>query len=150
MPTTLTGLLLFIVLLLPGFAYAVGRERYGPERHPSAFRETAAVVVTSVISEIAVLILFALARSFWPSVTPDVGKLVRGGSAYLRANYREFAIWGIGLLALAVVLAYAASTPVGRKAAASVPFLFAKEQGGSAWWQLFRVQVKDRDVWVGC
>ena len=152
MPTTLTGLLLFIVLLLPGFAYVVGRERYGPERHPSAFRETVAIVVTSVISEIAVLILFAIARSLWPSVTPDVGKLVRGGSAYLRDNYRELAIWGIGLLALAVALAYASSTPAVRQVAAKLPFLgpYAHERGGSAWWQLFRYEVKGRDVYVGC
>jgi hypothetical protein len=32
MPTTLTGLLLFAVLLLPGFAYLVGKERAGTER----------------------------------------------------------------------------------------------------------------------
>lgn len=44
MPTTLTGLLLFVVFLLPGFAYLVGKERNGTERQTSPFRETVAVV----------------------------------------------------------------------------------------------------------
>ncbi|MFG1855996.1 DUF6338 family protein [Actinomadura geliboluensis] len=39
MPTSFTGLLLFVVLLLPGFTYQVGKERSGgtsvPRRSPS-------------------------------------------------------------------------------------------------------------------
>jgi Family of unknown function (DUF6338) len=52
MPTTLTGLLLFVVLLLPGFAYLVGKERAGTERRTSPFRETVAVVAASVATEL--------------------------------------------------------------------------------------------------
>jgi hypothetical protein len=67
MPTTLTGLLIFVVLLLPGFAYLVGKERHGTERHTSPFRETIAVVAASVTSELAVLGVFAATRAAFPS-----------------------------------------------------------------------------------
>src|SRR5260370_41584035 len=102
MRTALTGLLRFVILLLPGFAYLVGKERGGTERHSSPFRESVAIVAASVTCEITVLILFAVARWLWPSSTPDTGALVRGGSAYMRTHYREFATWGTILLALAV------------------------------------------------
>ena len=79
MPTTLTGLLLFVVLLLPGFAYLVGKERHGTERRLSPFRETVAIVSASVTSELVVLGIFAAIRALWPSVTPNVGAMLRQG-----------------------------------------------------------------------
>lgn len=47
MPTTVSGLLLFVVLLLPGFAYQIGKKRRGSERTTSVLRETAAVVTSA-------------------------------------------------------------------------------------------------------
>ncbi len=83
MPTTLSSLLIFVVLLLPGFAYLVGKERHGTERHTSPFRETVAIVAASITSELAVLGLFAAVRTVFPSWTPDVGALIRhGGGTY--------------------------------------------------------------------
>src|SRR5690348_8380297 len=107
MPTTLTGLLLFVVLLLPGFAYLVGKERHGTERRLSPFRETVAIVSASVTSELVALGIFAAIRTIWPSITPNVGALLIQGNLYLHGNqghrghYQIFAAWGIGLLALA-------------------------------------------------
>jgi hypothetical protein len=86
MPTTLTGLLLFVILLLPGFAYAIGKDRNGVSQGLTPFRETAAVVVASVSAELVVLSLFAIIRTIWPSVTPNVGALVRNGGGYLRGT----------------------------------------------------------------
>ena len=86
MPTTLTGLLLFVVLLLPGFAYLIGKERHGTERRLSPFRETVAIVAASVTSELIVLVVFAGIRSLLPSITPDVGALIRHGGVYLRGS----------------------------------------------------------------
>src|SRR5579863_5022619 len=99
MPTTLTGLLLFVALLLPGFAYLVGKERHGTERHTSPFRETVAVVAASVTSELAVLAVFAAIRAVRPSWTPDIGALIHDGSAYVAAHYRSLAAWGFVMLA---------------------------------------------------
>src|ERR1700722_19017522 len=115
MPTTLTGLLLFVVALLPGFAYLVGKERHGTERRLSPFRETVAIVAASVTSELVVLVIFAVIRTIWPSITPNVGALLREGGVYLRGSsghrghYGQFAIWGLSLLTAAVLVAYFAT-----------------------------------------
>src|SRR5690349_3910353 len=103
MPTTLTGLLIFVVLLLPGFAYLVGKERHGTERHTSPFRETVAVVAASVTSEVVVLAGFAVLRWQLPSLTPDVGALIQHGSTYAADHYLSLAAWGLGMLAFAVL-----------------------------------------------
>jgi Family of unknown function (DUF6338) len=152
MPTTLMSLVLFVVLLLPGFVYLTGKERGGTERHVSPFRETVTIVTASITSEIAVLILFAIARSVWPSATPDVGALIRGGSAYLRGNYREFAIWGAGLLACSTVLAYVATIPAVRRGMARLHLAgpYPHSSAVSAWWMLFERFAKGRQVHVAC
>jgi hypothetical protein len=102
MPTTLTGVLLFVVLLLPGFAYQVGKERRGIERTTSVLRETAAVVAASVASEI-----FVLAATSWLwSRHIDFGRLVREPRKYWLGHPATIAWWAIGLLAGAIVVAY--------------------------------------------
>jgi hypothetical protein len=158
MPTTLTGLLLFVVLLLPGFAYLVGKERNGTERHTSPFRETVAIVAASVASEITILILFAIVRSLRPSWTPDVGALVRGGSVYFRHHYREFAIWGTAMLLLSVGLAYAATMPSVRRLPQKIWLIkklplakpYPHDSTVSAWWLLFERWAQDYEVDIGC
>lgn len=148
MPTTLTSLLLFVVMLLPGFAYLVGKERHGTERRLSPFRETVAIVAASITSELVVLVVFAGVRALWPSVTPDVGALVRDGGTYLRGNgdhhgqYANVAAWGIGLLATAVVLAYLATNPKVRRRLEWLTGPYPHDSTVSAWWILF-------DRWAG-
>ena len=111
MPTTLTGVLLFVVLLLPGFAYLVGKERAGNERRPTPFRETVAIVAASLTSELTVLATFAALRISFPRYTPDVGALVTQGMTYVKAHYAEVTAWGVGLLLAATALAYTATLP---------------------------------------
>jgi Family of unknown function (DUF6338) len=145
MPTTLTGLVLFVVLLLPGFAYLVGKERYGTERVASPFRETVAVVAASVTSELIVLVLFAIVRSLWPGRTPDVWSLIRYPGLYLRGgvgfpgHYREVAGWGVGMLVVAVAFAYLATVPTVRQRVQRLPFVgeYPHDSTVSAWWVLF-------------
>jgi hypothetical protein len=158
MPTTLSGLFLFVVLLLPGFAYVVGRERHTSGQQFSAFRETAVVVAASVSSELVILVIFAVIRILLPSLTPDVGALVRGGG-YLRSHYGRVVVWAIVLLAVSVALAYSASVPSTRSTLrefATKGKRFPKtrnlvgnalgeyphESNASAWWKLF-------DTWAG-
>jgi hypothetical protein len=102
MPTTLSDVFLFVVLLLPGFVYQVGKERKGTERTTSVLRETAAVVVVSVISEFFVLI----ATSWLWSRHIDVGRLVREPRKYWLDHFATLAGWGIGLLLGASLAAY--------------------------------------------
>jgi hypothetical protein len=151
MPTTLTGLLLFVVLLLPGFAYLVGKERHGTERRLSPFRETVAIVAASITSELVVLVIFAGIRTLWPSITPDVGSLVRQGGGYLRGGqYRSIAIWGLGLLTAAVVLAYLATEPRLRRRLEWLTGTYPHDSTVSAWWILFERWPQGRDVQVAC
>ncbi|MEV0148131.1 MULTISPECIES: DUF6338 family protein [unclassified Nonomuraea] len=72
MPTTISGLLLLVALLFPGFAYIISRDRAGAERRVSAWRETTSVVVVSVVADLTVLVLFLVLRTLWralPSIS---------------------------------------------------------------------------------
>jgi Family of unknown function (DUF6338) len=166
MPTTLTGLLLFVVMLLPGFAYLVGKERHGTERRLSPFRETVAIVAASITSELIVLVVFAGIRVLWPSVTPDVGALIRDGRAYLSGNsghpghYRIVVAWAAALLAAAALGAYLATKPQIRRVGVNKPKIgrliekvigpYPHDSTVSAWWILFERWPKGRDVQVAC
>lgn len=149
MPTTLTGLLLFVVLLMPGFAYLVGKERSGVERKMTAFRETVSIVTASIVSESVILAIFAVIRVVRPSIGPPVGRLPEQGASYLIAHYTEFAPWGAGLLLAATVLAYIASLPSLRLL---LPFQcqYPHESTASAWWKLFQQWYPDDAKHIGC
>lgn len=158
MPTTLTGLLLFVVLLLPGFAYLVGKERHGTERHASPFRETVAIVAASVTSEIFVLTIFWVVRWLWPSGTPDIGRLIRSPGGYLTgtqaapSHYGIVGIWGLAALVAATIAAYAATVPSVRRAVRKVPVIggYPHDSTVSGWWVLFEKWKGDRAIDVGC
>ena len=156
MPTTLTGLLLFVVMLLPGFAYLVGKERNGTERRLSPFRETVAIVSASVVSEVVVLAIFAVVRAVWPSRTPNVGALLGQGSLYLLGNrshhghYQIFAVWGLVLLVCATAIAYAATVPRLRRAGEWLLGPYPHESTVSSWWILFERWKKARGIRVIC
>jgi hypothetical protein len=135
MPTTVTGFLLFVVLLLPGFAYQVGRERSGAERRPPPFRETVSIVAASVISELVVLVVM------WPiwAWALDVHRLIREPGNYWEARPGLLAGWALGLLLLACALAYGSTLRRVRqwKVARKVLGEYPHESTMSAWWRLF-------------
>ena len=87
--------------------------------------------------------VFAGIRALWPSVTPDVGALVRDGGTYLRGSgdhhgqYGNVAAWGIGLLTTAVVLAYLATKPKIRRRLEWLTGPYPHDSTVSAWWILF-------------
>lgn len=151
-PTTLTGLVLFLVLLLPGFAYVIGKERHGTGQQPTAFRETAAVVAASFSAELVVLLIFAIVRTIGPGLTPNVGDLVRDPVPYLRGttdhpgHYEQVLIWGAALLLTATALAYVAAKPWARRFFGEYPH----SSTVSAWWRLFDTWKGDRAIHVGC
>jgi hypothetical protein len=140
MPTTLSSLLIFVVLLLPGFAYLVGKERHGTERHTSPFRETVAIVAASVTSELTVVGLFAAVRAAFPSWMPDVGALIRhGGGTYATSHYRSLAALRLILLGASAGLAYLVTIPSARRVFARVPVIgaYPHDSTVSGWWVLF-------------
>jgi Family of unknown function (DUF6338) len=144
------------VLLLPGFAYVIGKERNGTGQKATPFRETAAVFAASVTFELIILTLFAVIRTLLPTLTPDVGALIRHGGAYLRGtaghagHYGQVAIWATGMLVVAVFLAYLATLPDVRAFAAARLGPYPHHSTVSAWWLLFEAWQDNRDIHVGC
>jgi hypothetical protein len=147
-----------VVLLLPGFAYLVGKERHGTERCLSPFRETAAIVAASITSELVVLGLFAAIRALWPWATPSPGALIVNGGVYVGGtpghpgHYKIVAVWGVALLAAATLGAYLATKPgirgLGEKLKLTGPY--PHNSTVSAWWILFERWPGRRDVQVAC
>lgn len=109
MPTTLLSLVLFVVLLVPGFAYTLRRERLTSARSISTFRETVSLAFVSIVADTIVLLIFALLRAVVPAWTPDVGALVRAPGQYAQVHYAELIGWSAGLLVIATMLATAAA-----------------------------------------
>lgn len=150
MPTTLTGLLLFVVLLLPGFAYLVGKERVGTERRTSPFRETVAVVSASVASELVVLTAAWLLNTYaWPgwSLSIEVGRLVADPGNYWQQRPGLLAAWGLGLLLAATLGTHLATRPRVRRL---LPGSYPDPSTVSAWWMLFEHWKRGRPTYVGC
>jgi hypothetical protein len=162
MPTTLTGLLLFVVLLLPGFAYLVGKERAGTERRASPFRETVAIISASVTSELFVLVLLS---PFW-SRALDVDELVSDPGGYWQERPGLLALWGLAILLASTGVAYAATRPSirnpswgwlerkwVRRLRERLPWLqseYPHSSSVSAWWLMFETWKLDREIYVGC
>lgn len=152
-PSTLLGLLVFAVLLAPGFVYIVIRERRTPERQLSAFRETAELACISLATNGTCLLLFAVVRGVAPGLTPDVGALIRNPQSYLTADYAAVAGWGSGLLLLAMVLAGTAAYArwdgwIATRMLARVDKPLVSPTV-SAWWLLFNKHPGAR-LYVGC
>jgi Family of unknown function (DUF6338) len=158
-PTTLLGLVLFVVLLAPGFCYVLCKELARGTRTVSPFRETVTLAAISLACDAAVAAAFAVVRILLPSRTPDIGALVRHPADYVRGHYASLAWWGLGLLASACLLGVAlASIESGAKIATVLrrirglrwlappanPVIF-----NSAWWRLFH-EHEDSFCYVGC
>lgn len=145
MPSSLTGLVLFVLLLAPGFTYAAQRERRAPRRQRSAFGETVLLGLTSFLCDVAALGVFAILRVALPDHTPDLGRLLRDGRTYFDANYAYIGWWALGLLALACAFGFV----LGRWPPPFTPVFADDIQFTSAWWDLFQ-QYPDSEVYVGC
>lgn len=105
MPSTLSGLLLFLITLVPGFVYYVQRRRWVELKSESALVETARFVTVSVLTDLAALGLFVLARHFLPNHTPSPAAVASGGWKYFWPHSAWLVGWGVGLLALSSLLA---------------------------------------------
>jgi hypothetical protein len=154
-PSTLLGLVVFVVSLAPGLTFVLLRERRMPERSLSTFRETAVVVCVSLATDTIVLVLFALARAAAPELTPDIGYLVRAPTEYFRSAYQLIFWWSLVLLALAIAFASWVGSGAARRALARLPRVgppaqaSPHESGVSAWWLVFH-EHPETTVYVGC
>jgi hypothetical protein len=151
MPTNLTSAFLFVLLACPGFAYLLRVERGRHAfRRMSILRETAMVILGSALSLSIVGIALAGARRLWPRHTPDVGLLVRTPDHYFQRHYAYLGWWGLGLLAVACIVAYGAAH---LEIFSRFEWLFPADgvRHLSAWTRLFEdPQAKDRVKHVTC
>ncbi|MFD4637598.1 DUF6338 family protein [Lentzea sp. NPDC058436] len=143
-PTTLLGLVLFVALLTPGFAYSARRERSGPERQFSALRETVAMVAVSVVCDLVVLSLALAVWTISPRRTVDLTALLGKPGDYAVKHHVALWIWSVGLVAAATLLAVLVAGPAFDRLSRrnEAPFL-------SAWGRLFTAH-PDCRVHVGC
>ena len=111
MPTTLVGLAIFVIFLSPGFVYLVRTETRLPERRYSPLRETVTIVSVSLAANGVIVGLFAILRCLLPTITPDVGAIVRDPSGYFQSSYAEVMIWSVVLLLAASCLAAVVAVP---------------------------------------
>ena len=111
MPTTVSGLLLFVALLTPGFVYLVRTESRLPGQQYTVLRETALVVSFSLLANTLALGLFGIFRTLWPGGTPDTGAIVRDPGTYFQGHYVMVTLWGAGLLLVAVAVAALIAVP---------------------------------------
>jgi hypothetical protein len=155
-PSDLTGVVLFIVLLWPGFAYSTIRARRRPDRQLTPLRETVVIIIASLTALAATGVVFGIVRAFWPSVTPDVRSLIFRPHAYLQTHYVSTAWWAAGFLAVAILGAIGVAVVQSSEHVAGIRglgWLAAPPDSStmSAWWIAFSGRdVRREQIHVGC
>ena len=105
MPSTLTGLLIFIVLLTPGLLHYIQRRALSDQPQVSALVETGTLTTVSLVTDLLAIAVFALLRLFIPTHTPNPSGLLSGGLSYAAPRIGYLLLWGVALLALSSALA---------------------------------------------
>lgn len=147
MPTTFTGLLVFLALLAPGFAFLVVFERGArPTLERSVLRETATIVLASLACNTAAGVLFALARHCGWFKTPSPSKLIAEGKTYFAAHIGLVTGWALAVflfaLLAAVIAAGLLNRPGVQSALGKLTQWVVPPAGvtmDSAWWKLLKV-----------
>jgi hypothetical protein len=103
-PSSLWGLVLFVVLLAPGLAYVLRHERVVPARSHTAFRESLRVVFVSVACLVATGLLATGIRAVVPERTPDLHTLILNPGGHWRNHHVELAWWAFAFVVFATVL----------------------------------------------
>jgi hypothetical protein len=150
-PTTVLGVLLFVVLLAPGFAHTLVKERRSPRQVFSVFRETVSLVLVGIVADTVCLLLFFLVQAIAPGIL-NVTAFLRDPGGYAAVHYVRLTLLIVVLLGIATVgAAVAAAKPVRRVAGALRGRPAAGEHQAylSAWWLLFTANPGSR-VHVGC
>ena len=109
MPGSLTGLLVAIVVLIPGYLrYALRKRIFSTRRLPRAM-EAAGVIVVATVANTTVLVIYGLLRMlpFIREHSPSPSELIRDPAGYILLSDSRLAwvvAWIIGLLILASLL----------------------------------------------
>jgi hypothetical protein len=122
---------------MPGFAYAIQRDRHRPKRALSTFRETALTVFGSAIG----LLIFLVALAVWAVCNSAVLKSLQLAISKPTEYVADNTILVIGFLIGYLVLATAIAALLGSKMVRTRFRSFFRLKGidpdNSAWWTLF-------------
>jgi Family of unknown function (DUF6338) len=155
-PSGLTGVLTFVVLLWPGFVYNSIRARHRPERQLTALQETIAIVTASLTAVAITGMVFGLIRVIWPGRTPDVRSLLFQPHAYLQAHYVTTAWWGGAFIVAAVFGAAGVAFAQGSRRFGRIRLFrllapLPDPSSMSAWWIAFSGRdLSKEEIHVGC
>lgn len=144
MPTTFSGLLVFLALLAPGFAFLVVFERGArPTIERSVLRETATIVLASLACNTTSGALFALIRHCGWIDTPSPSKLLTEGKTYFAENLGLVSGWALALFLFALAVAVLAAGVLNRprvqsELAKRTKWLVPGVTMNSAWWKLLK------------
>jgi hypothetical protein len=105
-PSTIGGLLLFVVFLIPGFVYYIQRRRWVELKSESSLIETARLLSVSLLTNLCAVGVFAFVRHLWPAHTPNPESLLTGGSSYIDEQPGYLLLWAMALMVLSSILAF--------------------------------------------
>ena len=109
MPSSLTGLLITILIFIPGYVHYVLRKRRFPTRRLSRTMEAAGLIVVAAVANTTILVFYGVVRLI-PLVSdhsPSLSHLIRDPNAYILLDDSRLlyvTAWLIGLLSSASIL----------------------------------------------
>ncbi|WP_182526779.1 DUF6338 family protein [Nocardioides dongkuii] len=160
MPTTLTGLLIFVVLLAPGFVYVVVTER-GPftRASHSVLRETASIALVSLLCDLVALAVYGLAAAVSKGRLTSLRALIEDTSGLWTEDRVRMLLTGLSLLLLACLAALTVAALVNNtngfaaiKAHRPISWVLPAKgsRTESAWWVVLRHEHRDLHRRVTC
>ncbi|MFD4673619.1 DUF6338 family protein [Lentzea sp. NPDC058450] len=151
MPSTLTGLIIFVLLLLPGFVFQRRRARDRPAAEETALQEGLTILFSGLLLDGIGLAAVGGMWAVLPGRAVDVSRFVLTPSAYLAAHPARVLGWAAAVLLVAIVTGYLVA---GRRVQALVRRAArratSREPHASAWWLLFEEHPPQFPVHVGC
>jgi len=138
-PSTVGGILLFVIFLVPGFLYYVQRRRWVEQKSESSLVETARLVSVSVLTNLLAVGVFAIVRWRLPKHTPDISSLTSEGWKYVWARPGYMLLWSLGLLLLSIVFSLLIALLSRTKV--NIRWLAPDIVQSSAWMHLFKDEV---------
>lgn len=149
MPSSLTGLVLFVVLLIPGFIHYIQRRRRVPQSSLSPLVETATLVSVSVFTDLLAIGVFGLIRTFAPDHTPDVRRMFVEGLDYTAPRVAYIVAWAVCLLTISSALAVLLAVRLGfvqKLSDSATPII----RDIPAWYFVFESGPEGTSTFVGC
>lgn len=147
MPGSVTGLLIAVVVLIPGYVHYSIRRRLVPTRQLSNSMETAGLITVAVVSNgmaLAALSVISLAPPA-RGHTPNLAQMLSGPREYIfldNSRLAYLAAWAVLHLLVASLISSAIAYRIGPLNSFSTRFVPAIVER-SGWYQVFEIEVPE-------